>query len=1720
MAKIDFQPIKIDFRPSEPKALDFQSEEPPAPFIGAVVDTVPDPADVGPFPARLPKAPRSRIEAPTIFGPADVFRSEDPQITEGPGMQFTQGIAKGIAEQSQIPALAGKPIPPPKTTAEAVGRTVGVMTESVIELVSLGSILKIGGPIVKGVAAKAAATSLLFGAHESTVQGRKFIAEHVHDGDYGFEGGEAVRNAMVLGAIVSIAFSGAKGIWARLKPTEQSRALKTLGLKKGATLDQINKAARKEALKFHPDKASGMRSRFEKVINARDTLRNAKVGPDIITRKPKTKLLPGEVFGPETPATAPPTARAPLITPQITQPATTPVKPPVVAPKPVAAPRAVQEPVEAPTLQDQQVENQLAIHTGPQQAVFEDKHGNKLVAGWVEGSPGLDRVILTPKGDIEPIGAGPVDLKRWTEVRRPKAAPEPVKPTPAEFDAQKITAKRSGDDYIIKQNGHIIGTTLAISSSGAPIGKAKAIKGFIDSAQAKEKADIERLARVKAAPAKKAIEEPVETIPVKLRTDAFNRTLGLIDKGGATAAEITTQIEASQNRLDAEQKTFLRERAALPQPPKAAKADIPDAIEIRAQKLANKTDSRVGVFLGKDKKWHTFTTLNPPKGVTEYIAITPEIPTDFAPPTPSIGAARRGFESFDPAVKRAMRAAKQLKKDMFIVQSPTTGKFSVRQSKPAKGNFTIVRPDQTFDLIKQASLKAEDAFDFGEKPMEPTKFQSITERLKNKAQAKAADAKSLREEVRALSKVAPITAEQKDVIITRLAKIGPERQAKTNIKDLQRVITDMGRFSRANDKKAAIKGLSKTVKTVQIKTKRGRQQFAKLRDAARERILDALEGIDLKQLTATKRAKLDKIDQMLTALGFTEAEKPEGAAAIEGTKAAKELERRQRQFVGELSTTEIRQIEDAVRLAFLQDQLETNLMSEAEAKAADARKVKAIAETSNTASVKRQAAKEAKGKPIKLRRRIAGLLTWAGRIPTKDSSHIYALARTASNFGSKTLENLVDVERHRGKVRGLGKFFESRDALQEQFKEIGWTNADRRNRIKFHDVVIGGKKFKMTTQDIMSLGMNLRDSENLVELKRTKGLNVQGRRLPRPTIAEIVDAEKNLSDKELAMMDWVQEMNAQHLQPAINETSEEMMGFPLATRPDYWPIVRDVPKRVRGKVADAPAVEDLGPFQPRTGGTQVMVIRSFWDVMLQMQQMATSFHGNAIPLRNVRSLLNDEQWQRNMKDAGREREMQNLMTMFRRLQGVSFDRSSAEQIASFLLNRGARSILGGRLSTVLAQTGSWPMLFDSIPIKYSKPILGFSPQGGKAQSDRMNKFSPFVRMRHVGGRTNLVTGAAGTLSAVDMLIFGHTPILDKPLTPMRVADRLVIEKADTYTQRWVADTTDLKPGSDEFYEEVARRTEDAVRFTQPMWDMDERSVLSSSPNIFLKASLMFRSAREQMLNTVLVSSDAIIKNPSPKTTAKMAQTTTAVGASTVQVRMMKTALRLGLLAGVTAILASLGVRRHRKRILALQTLKDTGQDIGWDVLGHLPFGDEFAFAGRRIIRRLQGKPVWGNRTGNETILAGTPALFITGMESLINAHGNFEKGNTAKAQEQLVRGLNDLIDGAARGIGLPWGGPVGQLVLQPFLKALSQPTDKEIASKVFALTSAKLTASQRKAKVAELKSFGITTKEQIRELLAARRKRDLIKSLHPKPPQLDSGIRAVLGENRALEGFK
>ncbi|KKK58979.1 hypothetical protein LCGC14_3038980, partial [marine sediment metagenome] len=173
---------------------------------------------------------------------------------------------------------------------------------------------------------KAGESAKLFGLGAGFEQIVKNLAEQIEptEATYGAEGKEAILRDMAIGAIFSLAHSGVKGIWSGLRPTEQARALRLLGLKKGATVREIIQGARRMALKTYTDNVKGLEQKFKDVMAARELLIK---GPkrDIVFRKQPPKP-PAQITGAA--ETAVP------IRPALAKPGVSPKKGVIVPPKP------------------------------------------------------------------------------------------------------------------------------------------------------------------------------------------------------------------------------------------------------------------------------------------------------------------------------------------------------------------------------------------------------------------------------------------------------------------------------------------------------------------------------------------------------------------------------------------------------------------------------------------------------------------------------------------------------------------------------------------------------------------------------------------------------------------------------------------------------------------------------------------------------------------------------------------------------------------------------------------------------------------------------------------------------------------------------------------------------------------------------------------------------------------------------------------------------------------------------------------------------------------------------------------------------------------------------------------------------------------------------------------------------------------------------------------
>lgn len=172
--------------------------------------------------------------------------------------------------------IVGLEVPDEKKQMGEIVKTVGSFVgayKAATKLVGSAQLPRSIGTL--GSAAEAAKIGTATGMIEQGVK-------KLRDAD-DYDGALSALEAAATFAALSLVGSGVKGVWAMLRPGEQARALKLLGLKAGASEDEIRHAASRIGFQYHPDKVAGKMDQFKKVMAARDTLLSD-IGRNVIRR--------------------------------------------------------------------------------------------------------------------------------------------------------------------------------------------------------------------------------------------------------------------------------------------------------------------------------------------------------------------------------------------------------------------------------------------------------------------------------------------------------------------------------------------------------------------------------------------------------------------------------------------------------------------------------------------------------------------------------------------------------------------------------------------------------------------------------------------------------------------------------------------------------------------------------------------------------------------------------------------------------------------------------------------------------------------------------------------------------------------------------------------------------------------------------------------------------------------------------------------------------------------------------------------------------------------------------------------------------------------------------------------------------------------------------------------------------------------------------------------
>ncbi|HEC64740.1 MAG TPA: hypothetical protein ENI23_05580, partial [bacterium] len=958
--------------------------------------------------------------------------------------------------------------------------------------------------------------------------------------------------------------------------------------------------------------------------------------------------------------------------------------------------------------------------------------------------------------------------------------------------------------------------------------------------------------------------------------------------------------------------------------------------------------------------------------------------------------------------------------------------------------------------------------------------------------AKIREATEFKDSLRndAVSMIIAISKELRTKFINRANKV-------KTLKGLQKLTDEVESGVEKFERKLAVGDLRQTIKELESKNRRGKVRLGKIPSPQREKLIQIIDEISTKRISTElepppeEPKTFDQLDvkarrgreQLLGAdlkslQQVTQRLSSELAGGIEtlGAEAETALRlpnERVRQLnlltqknVDEINTDDIKLVTQSLQQLAQNAKLKGQLLTKAGLKPLDSA-IKTITEEeiAPTGAVRRK-----EGKIVKVTKgKLQKVAEVSKKIIKLDDAHLDTLVQLSINPDAKVMKQILDTDLHIGLRNAADKLVGWIDASAEKFKQLGFTDTDQ--IIEEVEVIIGGKKIKVEKDFLIKLELHSRSPENLRAILTTEGWKIGDIQIDYTEdidrLAELKEALKVIRENPImkGIADWTNELTPDR-GLAIDEVSLRLNGFPIARDPLYTSRPRDLPVGVGGGKDVSVPPEQQGRYLPRTGGTRRLKLERWSDDFLSGLESDASLQ-MAIPLRNARILVSSDEFQTAMKAAGRELELQNIITILRRTQGVTTSRSTLEVFGGRIQRGITTSALGFRVSTIGTQAMSYPAAFAEID-GFMKPMTLV----GK-EIERIIEDSPLLALRWKGRRVGVEVGTSASFEAFSVLFFGKSKTLaNKGLAGLIPGDKFAIgniykqgvipellsigrngKDVDPFT--WEGETVaDLPamndPDSKAFRYVAARRLEYVVRRSQPMFDMLDRSVSLSNPNILERSFFIFRTALEAQENIIIRANDIYAK--SSKTLADKRELTEDIGSvvvSAFSVAVWKRGLKWAIGTGITSILAAFGIFRFddkkERESLSANIAKDTAKN-----LVKLTKTGKFAVEiGERIANSVSGEGYNWNRnsfdnpvldvlqTGADAIVATSQAIADSELtdefvEEITSRDREFNKQLEEKLLRDFEKAIRSSFEFGVRITGQPLLAPV-QEFLRPAL---------------------------------------------------------------------------------------
>ena len=316
-----------------------------------------------------------------------------------------------------------------------------------------------------------------------------------------------------------------------------------------------------------------------------------------------------------------------------------------------------------------------------------------------------------------------------------------------------------------------------------------------------------------------------------------------------------------------------------------------------------------------------------------------------------------------------------------------------------------------------------------------------------------------------------------------------------------------------------------------------------------------------------------------------------------------------------------------------------------------------------------------------------------------------------------------------------------------------------------------------------------------------------------------------------------------------NEASMERFGYRKFTEENYFPIKTD-PNYVRGsdsKENRPGAIAGLGMTKElNKAANNPILLEDVFDVFSRHVTEMAAYDAFMNRLEDFQAVWNRQEIRsKSVKEALKAVGGEGANSYIRNLLVDINGRASVERsLSEVLLSRYKSGVIGGNLRVALQQPTAYTRALEVMKGKYLLKGLA-----GKVDAETMKEYAPIARWKDWG---YYETGNGKQVK--DLILGRHKPgdrFSEGMMALPGFMDSLTWGRLWKACEYEIADTTDLKPKTDEFYRAVGKRFTEVIDKTQVVDSVFHRSQIMRSKNFGNQLATAFMAEPTKSYNAVM-----------------------------------------------------------------------------------------------------------------------------------------------------------------------------------------------------------------------------------------------------------------------------